>query len=503
MTLQSPIARSPRCSTFRFVICGFILCVSMCCNGCRTGMGTFTGMQEEPSFDRLIELESTAADNSSTSHPQVARRRPGTNTAESRFESTDGDELAESSNEIASQPLSTTNVSSARRRITDDSAHDEVDGPLADADPSAQLLRRTQLALDNARQEPPAPTVNANKSTRGNQIAAQPPNAQNHNTNRSSRSVQQPAFTSEDDSEDTVEFRLSQDDNRSEQLTDSDLPKQPIEAATYRNETGPAVDQAVFKSAAARPGDSDTDRSSSQADELSWEQHLREALRQLETTSADPLVAPAQAQNRHALIARLLALSLQDRDMMLKKVDGLQPKEQDYLNHQLTALYDAFDPEANPVSGKRWSLVMLSQRKASDELAALSNLEINNLSFCTDVESFGVIAKFADYKFTADQEVLLYCELDNFVSEKSKDGKGFETQLQGSYEVVDASGKRVADQSLPLDSHVCRNKRRDYFIAYRIYIPQKIEPGKYSLKLTVEDLKGHKFGQAQIPFQVQ
>jgi hypothetical protein len=97
----------------------------------------------------------------------------------------------------------------------------------------------------------------------------------------------------------------------------------------------------------------------------------------------------------------------------------------------------------------------------------------------------------------------LYCELDNFVSEKSKDGKGFETQLQGSYEVVDASGKRVADQSLPLDSHVCRNKRRDYFIAYRIYIPQKIEPGKYSLKLTVEDVKGRKFGQSQVPFQVQ
>ncbi|HAC92645.1 MAG TPA: hypothetical protein DCF63_18740 [Planctomycetaceae bacterium] len=146
---------------------------------------------------------------------------------------------------------------------------------------------------------------------------------------------------------------------------------------------------------------------------------------------------------------------------------------------------------------------MLSQRKASEELAALSHLEINNLSFCTDVESFGVIAKFPDYKFTADKEVLLYCELDNFVSEKSKDGKGFETQLQGSYEVVDASGKRVADQSLPLDSHVCRNKRRDYFIAYRIYIPQKIEPGKYSLKLTVEDVKGRKFGQSQIPFQVQ
>jgi|694.fasta_scaffold00058_80 hypothetical protein len=454
-------------------------------------------MQEEPSFDRLIELESATAHNPASTHPQVTRRRPGANTAESRLELPVGDDQPVSSIENAGNQLATSNASSARRRISDDTTHDEVDDGLEDTDPSAQLLQRTQLALKNSRQQPSTLKESSKKTPGNNQIASQNPNS-----NRKSPAGHQPADITEDSSEEAIEFQLTHDDNRSEQPADSDRLSQPVQAASYRNENGQAVDQAVFSSA-QRPEDADVDTSNSQAKELSWEQHLREALKQLESTSTDPLVTPAQSQNRQAVIARLLALSLGDRDLMLKKVDGLQPKEQDYLNHQLTALYDAFDPESNPVSSKRWSLVMLSQRKASEELAALSNLEINNLSFCTDVESFGVIAKFPDYKFTADQEVLLYCELDNFVSEKSKDGKGFETQLQGSYEVVDASGKRVADQSLPLDSHVCRNKRRDYFIAYRIYIPQKIEPGKYSLKLTVEDVKGRKFGQSQVPFQVQ
>lgn len=454
-------------------------------------------MQEEPSFDRLIELESATSLNPASTHPQVTRRRPGANPAGSQLELPAGEDQAELPLESAGHQLATSNVSSARRRISDDTAHDEVNDHLEDTDPSAQLLQRTQLALKNSRQQPSTLKESVKKTPGSNQIASQNPSA-----NRKSPSGHQPADIIEDGAEEAIEFQLTHDDNDPLQSSDPDRLSQPVQAASYRNENGQSVEQVVFSSA-QRPEEADVDTSNAQDKELSWEQHLREALKQLETTSNDPLATPAQSQNRQAVIARLLALSLGDRDLMLKKVDGLQPKEQDYLNHQLTALYDAFDPEANPVSSKRWSLVMLSQRKASEELAALSNLEINNLSFCTDVESFGVIAKFPDYKFTADQEVLLYCELDNFVSEKSKDGKGFETQLQGSYEVVDASGKRVADQSLPLDSHVCRNKRRDYFIAYRIYIPQKIEPGKYSLKLTVEDVKGRKFGQSQIPFQVQ
>ena len=69
-----------------------------------------------------------------------------------------------------------------------------------------------------------------------------------------------------------------------------------------------------------------------------------------------------------------------------------------------------------------------------------------------------------------------------------------------------AGGNIVAERKLPLDREVCRNFRRDYFLAYPIYIPESIEPGRYRLELTIEDLKasgqyqGRKFGEGMIEF---
>ena len=61
--------------------------------------------------------------------------------------------------------------------------------------------------------------------------------------------------------------------------------------------------------------------------------------------------------------------------------------------------------------------------------------------------------------------------------------------MQGSYQIFDASGQIMAERQLPLDREVCRNYRRDYFLAYRVYMPDQISPGSYRLELTLEDLK--------------
>jgi hypothetical protein len=231
---------------------------------------------------------------------------------------------------------------------------------------------------------------------------------------------------------------------------------------------------------------------------MGWREHIYQALAQLEK---DATASSPEEQVHRAMVDRLLHLSLGDLNAASEPIDGLQSNGQDFIRHSLQALHAATDPAGNPVEIKRYTLAMLSQRKALSHLAAVSNLEVLNATFCTEVDGFGVVTKFPQYKFNPDQELLLYCELDNFVSTQI-DGKGFETQLQGSYEIVDSTGRRVADQLLPMDSHLCRNQRRDYFIAYRIYMPPKIDPGKYQLKLTVEDLKGRKFGQSSLDFEI-
>lgn len=202
----------------------------------------------------------------------------------------------------------------------------------------------------------------------------------------------------------------------------------------------------------------------------------------------------------------MLNLVVGDLDAALAPIEVLPTNgkdyshEQEYFRNQLQALNDAIDPQGNPVLGRRWTLAMQSRRKAQMHLAAVSNLEVQNVAFCTEVDSYGIITKFPQYHFRLDQELLLYCELDNFVAEPVKDG--FQTQLQGHYEIVDTNGRRVADQLLPMDEHVCRNQRRDYFIAYRVFMPKDIQPGSYHLKLTIEDMKGRKFGQSMADFQV-
>lgn len=197
---------------------------------------------------------------------------------------------------------------------------------------------------------------------------------------------------------------------------------------------------------------------------------------------------------------RMLSLILDDLEGAMTPIESLQAHEQEFFQHEFQSLHAATDPKGNPVLNRRWTLALQSHRKAQMSLAAVSNLEIQNATFCTEVDSFGILSKFPQYHFRKDQELLLYCELDNFVSTQVKDG--YETQLQGSYEIVDSNGRRMADQLLPPDEHICRNQRRDYFIAYRMFMPKDIKPGRYTLKLTIEDMKGHKFGQTNLDFQV-
>jgi hypothetical protein len=49
----------------------------------------------------------------------------------------------------------------------------------------------------------------------------------------------------------------------------------------------------------------------------------------------------------------------------------------------------------------------------------------------------------------------------------------------------------------------CRNRRRDFFLAYRLSLPKLIYGGKHVLQLTLVDQKSQKIGQASIEFTVK
>ncbi len=234
-------------------------------------------------------------------------------------------------------------------------------------------------------------------------------------------------------------------------------------------------------------------------EDTDWRIHLQQAIEAIQRQQKAVKPTPEIALNLQAS-ERLMNLLLGDLDKAYLPIEDLQQHEQDYFREQVHALYDAFDPAGHPVMARRWSLALASLRKAESFLATGADLELKNLAFCTQVDGFGIVTKFAQNQFQPEQECLLYCEVDNFTTLQVKNG--YETQLQGNYEIVEANGRRVAQGLLPMNTDLCSNQRRDYFIVYQLYMPSDISAGKYQLKLTIEDMHGKKFGQSSIDFRV-
>lgn len=223
---------------------------------------------------------------------------------------------------------------------------------------------------------------------------------------------------------------------------------------------------------------------------VALEKHL-EAVRDIE---------PATRQH-HEMTLRLLYLAQRNLQMAKRPIPEANPREQEYLDHQLTALFQATSPDANPSRPRHWAQVAAEQKLADRQLSALSNLQVSPPIFCTQVDGFGATHKFDKNCFKPEQQVLLYCELDHVTSQRVREG--YESKIRGTYEIRDSQGKRIVEQILPMEPDVCSSPRRDYFLVYMIYMPPNVESGKYELILSMEDLTGNKFGTSKSEFEIK
>ncbi len=223
-----------------------------------------------------------------------------------------------------------------------------------------------------------------------------------------------------------------------------------------------------------------------------------ELVNRLSQANADE--SAADRSRRLVTLRHLMVLS-GNVDDAVRGIDEMPEQEQEYLRHQLLGLWTIIDPDGHPVPGRRFTAALPQLRQATNHLsAATDSLEVRSLAFCTEIESYGQIKKFPSTRFKAGQQVILYCEIENFVAVKVNDG--YETNLQGSYDVFNETGEKVASQLLPADRQVSNNYLRDYFIAYQMNLPKELPPGKYRLQLTLEDITGKKFGQAAISYEI-
>lgn len=207
-------------------------------------------------------------------------------------------------------------------------------------------------------------------------------------------------------------------------------------------------------------------------------------------------------RERRMIVARHLMVLAGNPVSATESVDGMNETDQQYLKHQLLGLWTMIDPQGHPSSGRRITEALPRFREATRYLSeATDSLQLKNIEFCTEIEAYGQVQPFEGNRFDAGQQVILYCEVENFIAEEM-DG-ALQTRLRGTYDVYDASGTKVVSQLLPVDEQTSRNHLRDYFLAYQMNLPEQLESGSYRMQLTIEDVVGKKYGQAEIPFEIK
>jgi hypothetical protein len=292
-------------------------------------------------------------------------------------------------------------------------------------------------------------------------------------------------------------------------------------AASVSTETRPEVLPPPEEDRQPRPIAAEKALPSAEAQPGSWREHLEAAIETLQAELGAVPDAPAQVvanlapaseeeyrsqterrreRARKEAYLRLLYLAARRPADAARGVEEFSPAEQEFWKHQLHGLGVFLDDEGAPVTDRRARLALRELQQGMHHLAAASGLDVRNLAFCPQVFSYGNYVEFTPAEFRPGQEVLLYAEIDNFTVEPQPNG--YETELQGSYQIFDAGGRRVAEHTFPPEKESCRNRRRDYFIPFRMYLPKRIDPGPYTLQLTIEDLKGKKFGQSTLRFAI-
>ncbi|QDU95377.1 hypothetical protein [Lignipirellula cremea] len=257
----------------------------------------------------------------------------------------------------------------------------------------------------------------------------------------------------------------------------------------------PAAPGTMHASAAARPLQNNTFSPDD------WRAHLHASVAQLTRQAADPTLDKV-THDRLEVQLRMLQLLAGERDAAFQPIAKLDPVEQQFWAEQLYGIDALLNPNASPVPDHRALNALRHLRSSVDHLSETSSLEVRNLAFCTRVDSYGQYQRFEQYEFRPDQEVLLYVEVDNFSAKQEQHGAGFETALQGGYQIYDAAGRRVADHQFAVDREKCANRRRDFFIPFQFHLPAGIGHGRYTLKLTMEDKHAAKFGQSAISFTI-
>jgi hypothetical protein len=235
------------------------------------------------------------------------------------------------------------------------------------------------------------------------------------------------------------------------------------------------------------------------AADADWRELMGQTIKALEAETSDQPKTHEEIA-KHARLRMLYALAGR-REEAAKPIPAAPAATQDFWTKEIYGVSVLLDTERTPDSMTRAAEAKQHFSDGLTRLGEMAPLMVRNLSFCTEVSSFGCYTLFRKNEFLPGQEVLLYAEIENFGIESTK--KGYHTSMRSSYQILDSAGQRIADHAISTTEDHCQNPRRDFFLGSLLRMPTRINPGKYTLQLTIEDLKSQKVGQTSIEFTIK
>lgn len=201
---------------------------------------------------------------------------------------------------------------------------------------------------------------------------------------------------------------------------------------------------------------------------------------------------------------RMLYLIADRNDQALEPIRGIDPNEQEFWQQLIWSIAAYFDAQGQPRASDRATQTVAQLRSAIHQLKTQAELELRNVTFCQRIDSYGNFERLSRDQFSPGIPVLLYAEIDNFRSVPAE-GDRYMTAIKSTVEFYKSRGDGKKIQSIPFDvsQDYCRNRRRDYFLAYEFTVPQQLEPGTYTLVLNVEDQLGQKTTSAKVNFTIE
>lgn len=129
--------------------------------------------------------------------------------------------------------------------------------------------------------------------------------------------------------------------------------------------------------------------------------------------------------------------------------------------------------------------------KAQEKLRKQATLNLENLTFCKDIHGFGSFDPLtSNHGFQQGkgnlpgEKIMVYVEVENVHC--SKDNEVYESMLSSNLEIHDSNGK-IINMAFPPRIDRSRAQRSDYHLTFQFRVPPKLQPGLYTLWVSVEE----------------